>query len=180
MRMRLLVWSLGVAACGHTSPAGTVVADWTYASTDDAGPPAPQSKRPPQTIAADEDWPVAGAAPVKLHFETEIGDYAGQDGTRWNWPRRVRITLAEPTKVELPKVDCMPGPPGNKVENGKLVRPLGKDGVPKGLVACFVNGKLKQSSYVYDIDGEGKITRSVPAHQARSARNSTLAATSPA
>jgi hypothetical protein len=60
--------------------------------------------------------------------------------------------------VELPQVDCMPAPPGNKMENGKLVPPLGHDGVPRGLVGCFFSDK-DGSHYVFNVNGDGEVER---------------------
>lgn len=159
------MWSLlgALGGCKSESPAGTVVADWTYESTATDSHVAPTSKRPPQTIASMAEWPVTGGPAVKLRFETEIGDLA--DGpVHWNWPRHVVIKLAEPTKAKLPTVFCMVEPPGNKSVGGKLVRPVGRDGVtPTGLVGCFFNGP-GSASYVFDINGDGEVTRSVPEH----------------
>jgi hypothetical protein len=152
-----------VGACKTESPAGTVVAEWSY-EVDDAAPlHVPVSKRPRKMATATGEWPVSGGAPMKLKFETEIGDLPSD--VHWDWPLHVRITLAEPTRAKLPQVLCMPGPPGNKLVDGVVVRPLGRDGVtPSGLVACFVNGKTLDESYVFDIDGDGQVTRAIPTH----------------
>lgn len=145
-----------LGACKTESPAGTVVADWTYEVND-----ADRFTRPCRRVR--RRWDLDRRVPVKLKFETEIGDLASD--VHWDWPRHVHITLAEPTRAKLPQVMCMPAPPGNKVDGGVVVHPLARDGVtPTGVVACFVNGKTLEDSYAFDIDGDGQITRAVPTH----------------
>jgi hypothetical protein len=160
-RMRMAVAALVVVTLGACKkPAGTVVADWTYEG-DDAARTPPRRLAPPKIVTSDAEWSTSKGT-AKLKFETEIGDLAGADGVHWNWPRHILITLAEPSSVKLPSVDCMPGPPGNKVANGVLVHPLGKDGVtPTGLVACFASSS-DGTPFVYDVNGDGNVTRNVP------------------
>jgi len=159
VRKLLLVAATAIIACKSTSPAGTVVVDWTYEASDADARPVPTALPKPKIVTSNAEWPADGEPPVKLRFEVEIGDLA-DDGVHWNWPRHVHVTLAEPTKAKLPQVLCMPAPPGNKVEAGKLVRPVGRDGVtPNGLVACFFSAK-GAGDYVFDINGDGEVTRS--------------------
>ncbi len=161
MRLRLLAVFVGsLCACHKTVPTGTVLADWTYEVNDAAPAHVPAPKHPPQIVTQTAEWPVDKGPPMKLRFETEIGDLP--DDVHWNWPRHIRITLAEPTTTPLPQIDCMSGPPGNKVVNGALVRPVGHDGVtPTGLVACFFSGK-DGASYVFDVNGDGDVRRTQP------------------
>lgn len=155
---------VALVACKTESPAGTLVGEWTYEAMPGDPQPVPASKHPPQVVTATGELPVTGGAPMKLRFETEIGDLAGTDA-HWNWPRHVRITLAEPTRAKFPQVMCMPGPPGNKIDGGVLIHPVGHDAVtPSGMVACFLSGSRVEDNYVFDIDGDGQITRSVPSH----------------
>ncbi|HEY1956665.1 MAG TPA: hypothetical protein VGH28_13690 [Polyangiaceae bacterium] len=156
MRKFVLVFGIAaVAACGKSSPAGTVVADWTY---EDDAQPVPTPKSPPKIVTSNAEWPVDGKPPVKLRFEVEIGDLA-DDGVHWNWPRHVHVTLAEATSAKLPNVMCMPGPPGNTVDGGALVRPVGRDGkTPTGMVACFFT-TAQPDSYVFEINGDGDVKR---------------------
>lgn len=148
--------ALSLSACKHETPSGTTVVDWTYTPTTPSDSvPAPLS--PPRTVQADAEWP-SERGPVQLHFETEIGEQLVA-GMRWHSPRHVRVTLAQPTTAKMPDVDCMPAPPGNKVEGGKLVPPVGQDAsTPLGRVSCFF--KTTDGS-VFSIDGDGKVTRSV-------------------
>lgn len=164
VRELILVASVAtLVGCKSTSPAGTVVVDWTYEANDADPQPVPSAFPQPKVVTSNAEWPVKDEPPVKLRFEVEIGDLA-DDGVHWNWPRHVHVTLAEPTKAKLPQVLCMPGPPGNKVDAGKLVRPVGRDGVtPTGLVACFFSAK-GADDYVFDIDGDGDVKRSQPSH----------------
>jgi hypothetical protein len=164
MRRFVVTGTLVGSSCGCKSdaPAGTVLADWTYEASEAEAHPVPIAKRPPQTITSNVEWPLSKGPPVKLRFETEIGDLASD--VHWNWPRHIRITLAEPTGAKLPNVDCMPGPPGNKVENGKLVRPVGHDGTPSGLVGCFFSSQQAAYDVVFEVNGDGDVTRSTPKH----------------
>lgn len=150
-----------LAACKPQSPAGTVLVDWTYTQDDASGHPAPTSKKPPQIVKSTAEWQDAEGRSVKLDFEIEIGDLAGD--IHWSWPRHVHVTLAEPMRGKLPMVDCMPGPPGNKIVGAELVHPLTHEGVGNGVVACFFSDD-HGSKFVYDIDGEGHVKRSVPNH----------------
>lgn len=146
---------------GCKTAAGAPLADWTYDPAATGRPTSPRPFSPPRIVSTDAEWPTPKGA-VKLTFVTEIGDYVGEDAVHWNWPRHIRITLAEATTVKLPSVDCMPGPPGNKVENGVPVRPKGKDGVtPTGLVACFFSTS-EGTPYAFDVDGDGAVTGGVP------------------
>jgi hypothetical protein len=152
---------LTLASCKKESPAGTVVKDWSYEGWSDADANV-ASLNPPKIVSQDVEWPAADAPPVRLHFETEIGDEL-VTGTHWHTPRHVRITLAQPTAAKMPTVECMPAPPGNKLEHTAqglaLVHPLGADGkTPIGVVGCFFSAK-EPGNVVFDVDGDGHVTR---------------------
>jgi hypothetical protein len=157
-----LLFATSIFGCKKSAPVGTVVTDWTYTPTTPADS-APTALNPSKTVTQEVVWPLAHDAPVQLRFETEIGEQIA-GGMRWHTPRHVRVSLAQPTSVTLPKVDCMAAPPGNTVgPQGRLVPPVGGDGTtPLGKVACFFLAP-EPDNYVFDVDGDGKVTSSLPA-----------------
>lgn len=158
MRVFAIVLGFTLCACKPASPAGTSVVDWTYTPTTKSDSvPTPLS--PPKTVIQSSTWPLANGPPLALRFETELGEQTAA-GMRWRSPRHVRVSLAQPTSAPLPMVNCMPAPPGNKVQDGRLVPPVGHDGTPIGRVGCFFASKTDH--YVFDIDGDGQVTGSVP------------------
>jgi len=120
----VLLAVLGIAGCKKPTPAGTVLADWhrsgklnivTFQLAEDIGPA--------RAVASDVEWRLPERGPVRLHFESQVGEVrvANPDprlAERIAAPRAIRLTVLDAGRAQLTgHCDTMlflgPGPAGS-------------------------------------------------------------------
>src|SRR5262245_42156528 len=157
----VLLAVLGIAGCKKPTPAGTVLADWhrsdklniiTFQLAEDIGPA--------RAVTSDVEWRLPERGPVRLHFETQVGEVrvANPDprlAERITAPRAIRLTVLDAGRAQLTghcdsTLWIGPGPAGSSGY------------APAARAVCMIQEFESGSGPIFNIEDTGAVTSGDP------------------